>query len=245
MDVYERFTNPAFTMEKTDFDNVPDVFLEIAGHRGDGRAEDVEAHAERLLLALRLISDLPEAIHSFWTVDSNPFPAIVPPRYVLHETLLPLAKPENPYVITPEIAARAQELWPQLELRIADPRLSLAVRRFDDSYYRKRPDDRLIDLWIALETLFLQTDEGELRFRAALMIARYVGASQEARLKIFKDVKASYDLRSKLVHGAVKPRDKLAELVDRTGEILRLALLRCLPSHKPPAIDEILERLLT
>lgn len=243
MDVYELFSNPAFTRDRQDLDNVPDAFLEISVQRDSVRSEDVEAYAEKLLLTFRLISDVPVSIHPFWYVDTNPFPPIVPPRRVRHGEL-PFAIPEEPYVITTEHAVQVEELWAHSELRIKDPRLVLAVRRLDDSYHRKRPDDRLIDYWVALETLFLQVNEGELRYRAALSIARFLGDSQADRLDIFKDVKASYDLRSKLVHGVVKPIDKLAEIEKRTGELLRKALLRCIPSQKAPDNGEILENLL-
>ena len=246
MDVYEMFTNPAFTSEQRDLDNVPDVFLEIAGHRGDARDEDVEAYAEKLVLALRLISDVPVATHSFWYVDTNPLLAIVPPRYVRHETLLPLANPATPYVIRQETADRLEKLWPELELRITDPRLELAVRRLDDSYYRKRPDDRLIDLWIALEALFLAYGKGELRFRAALTIAHFLRTSQADRLALFKEVQESYDLRSKMVHGVQpEPKHKLPEVTDSTGDLLRQALLLFLRKRKAPQGDAILASLLT
>jgi hypothetical protein len=244
MDVYEMFSNPAFTSEKRDLDNVPDVLLEITGHRGATRAADVEAYAERLLLALRLINDLPVAIHSFWYIDTNPFPAIVLPRHVRHETL-PFAKPEDPYVITPEIASQVEELWPKLELRIQDTQLSLAVRRLDDSYYRKQPEDQLIDLWVALEALFLQDDKAELQFRAALMIARYIGESQDERWEIYEHVRKAYGLRSKLVHGGLPKKNiNVPELAERAGNYLRRALLRCLPTHKVPDSKEILKSLL-
>ena len=37
------------------------------------------------------------------------------------------------------------------------------MRRLDDWYLRKRPEDRLIDHWIALEAEFLAYGNGELR----------------------------------------------------------------------------------
>jgi hypothetical protein len=243
MDIYEVFSNPAFTRSRQDLDTVPDVFLELAFQRGSVRSEDVEAYAEKFLLTLRLIDDVPVSIHSFWYVDTNPFPSIVPPRRVLHEEL-PFARPEEPYVITPDHAAKIEELWMNSELHIKDPRLLLAVRRLDDSYHRKRPEDRLIDYWVALETLFLQVNEGELRYRASLSIARFLGNSQADRLAICKDVKTSYDLRSKLVHGVVKPVDKLAEIEKQTGSLLRQTLLRCIPKQQTPDNEEILENLL-
>jgi hypothetical protein len=120
------------------------------------------------------------------------------------------------------------------------------VRRLDDSYYRKRAEDRLIDLWIALEALFLAYGKGEQRFRAALTISHFLGASPTDRLKLFKRVQESYDLRSTMVHG-VEPKaaGKLPEIADWTGDLLRQSLLRFLPGRKAPDRDEILESLLT
>jgi hypothetical protein len=49
---------------------------------------------------------------------------------------------------------------------------ALARRRFDNAYERHNREDALVDLWIAFEALLVPDARAELRYRAALRIAR-------------------------------------------------------------------------
>lgn len=100
----------------------------------------------------------------------------------------------------------------QRRMRIVLDRLIEANRAVD-------PVDRVIDLGISLETLF--SDEGdrhEIGFRLAVRAARFLGRSQDAREKIFRQAKALYDPRSSAVHtGALskKNRSEMEQVIKR------------------------------
>jgi hypothetical protein len=103
----------------------------------------------------------------------------------------------------------------------------VARRRFQNIYYRQSDEDRLIDAWIAFEALFLADLEGELKFRAQMRVAQYTGADKADKESIRETLKRSYDMRSKIVHGARASKRKpeaVAACATETVDILRRAL---------------------
>ena len=77
-----------------------------------------------------------------------------------------------------------------------------AVRRYSFARDRHRPEDRMLDLMIAAEALFL--DDGntsELRYRLSLRAAFFLGQSGREREVIFRFMKLAYDARSSIAHG--------------------------------------------
>ena len=101
--------------------------------------------------------------------------------------------------------------------------LRVALRRFDYAYERTRPEDRLIDHWVALEALFLPDISQELSFRASLRIAYYVAGTPDEREEVFRKMRLSYDTRSDVVHGQRLKAD-VNEVASDTEEIVRRAL---------------------
>jgi len=101
--------------------------------------------------------------------------------------------------------------------------LRVALRRFNYAYERTRPEDRLIDHWVALEALFLPDISQELSFRASLRIAYYVAITADEREEVFRKMRLSYDTRSDVVHGQ-RLKANVREVASDTEEILRRAL---------------------
>ncbi len=106
----------------------------------------------------------------------------------------------------------------------------LPLARFRAGHRERSPADRLISYWIALESLFLGDERDELRFRAALRVAHYVGDSADARRLTFDKTRTSYDVRSKVVHGGAVSSDEIDLITEETEDILRASLLRLLLS---------------
>jgi hypothetical protein len=103
----------------------------------------------------------------------------------------------------------------------------VARRRFQNIYYRLSDEDRLIDAWIAFEALFLADLAGELNFRAQMLVAQITGTSKGDKEAIRETLKRSYDMRSKIVHGARASKRKpeaVAACATETVDILRRAL---------------------
>ena len=116
-------------------------------------------------------------------------------------------------------------------------RAALALARWNTASDRLTQEDKLIDYWIGLESLFLPDITDELAYRAAIRIAIYLGSNDLERQRIFEDMRASYRRRSAIVHGSVsesKGRKTLAtaEVSEVTRSYLRQVLLKILQSDK-------------
>jgi hypothetical protein len=116
----------------------------------------------------------------------------------------------------------------------ASKTLPVALRRFNQGYERERPDDRLIDHWVALEALFLPDDPPqELRHRASLRVAWFVAQGAREREQIFRQIRDSYDARSAIVHGR-EPKD-VRKTAQFTEDVLRHALRKAVTA--PTSLD--------
>lgn len=104
-----------------------------------------------------------------------------------------------------------------------------ALQRFKSSYERESPKDRLVDLFIAFESLFLP-NSGELTYRLQLSIAAYIGNFGE-RKKIFDDVGKGYKLRSSIVHGEAVNEEKVKEILLISEDYFRKCISKIL-QHK-------------
>ncbi len=123
-------------------------------------------------------------------------------------------------------------------------RLSLARLRFDLAYERTRPEDRLIDHWVALEALFSPSDRGEATYRIALRAAYFIGSSPAERQSIYLDLVKYYRTRSDVVHGR-KPKQDVKAAGEAVEEYLRRALRKAV-SHpatfRPDQLDVAVAR---
>ena len=129
-------------------------------------------------------------------------------------------------------------LWQLLEACAG--RFEFAIHRFNLAFDRLRWDDRIIDLVIAAESLFLNDisakDRGELRFRFALRAAKFIEHPSYSQYDVFGVMRRAYDVRSTIVHGGRpketslpdNPSATAPEFVDRIEELMRLALRKAL-----------------
>lgn len=79
-------------------------------------------------------------------------------------------------------------------------KLQIAIDRWIKSKTHKDPEDKIIDLVIAFEALYLP-DAGESTFKFAVRASWYLGKDREDRTKLFEVFKELYKCRSKVVHG--------------------------------------------
>jgi len=126
------------------------------------------------------------------------------------------------------------ELWRLLEEGAA--RFGFSIHRFNLAFDRGLLADRIVDLVIAAESLFLGDldvqDRGELRFRFALRAAKFIEHPVLGEREIFRVMRRAYDARSAIVHGG-SPNDtrlpdnqfaKLPTFIDAIEELMRLGL---------------------
>lgn len=150
----------------------------------------------------------------------------------------------NKYDLPPKEADEFSAFWKRFENATARGTLANAVRRFSYASDRDRDDDRLVDLMIAAESLFLADagapqERGELRYRLALRASFFIDSSEYSRRAIFKHMRRAYDARSAIVHGGGEPdRELLKSPTDAplslqdftrvTGHLLRVALKKAI-----------------
>ena len=137
-------------------------------------------------------------------------------------------------------------LWRNLELPKVRKELDVAVRRFGDSCVRHRNKDKLIDLMIAAEAIFLRgTKEGEKSFRLALRAGHFLGKGSSAK-DVRDQMALAYHCRSVLVHGGKPSSDKklkklnLQEFTDKVSGRIQTAILTAIDLlASPEAVDQL------
>lgn len=139
-------------------------------------------------------------------------------------TVSPIAK------LSHEKAEQVIHVWKLLQTSPNIERIRLPLRRWESSLLRQSLEDRLIDAWISLEAFLLGGKEGELSYRAAILLAEFLGTSGTDRKEIFDATRISYRWRSTIVHALsskkLAKQCSLQETVRITTEYLRLALLK-------------------
>jgi len=132
-------------------------------------------------------------------------------------------------------AQSLKALWNKLDMPVVKKELDVAVRRFGDSCVRHRDEDKLIDLMIAAESLFLRgTKEGEKSFRLALRAAQFLGEGAAASKEVYDRMRLAYYYRSALVHGAKPSSDRKLKKVDlmkfagEVGDDIQSAIFKAL-----------------
>ena len=161
------------------------------------RSEDLTPYIEKVITTLRLfkkgsihysaILDYPKVWKNHWGVSSHGGGEIYGPRYEL----------------TDKDIESLKAFWNKFKSLNTQnyPFLDVSIRRFNFSYERRLPEDKLIDYITAFEALYLKGVEKELSYRLALRCACFLGKDGEERRKIFEILKSAYDARSKIVHG--------------------------------------------
>jgi len=83
--------------------------------------------------------------------------------------------------------------------------LKLAAEYFNKSYEENvSPGDSIVDLIIALESLYLQGENRELGYKLAIRMSHVLSTDPHTRKHIFDKVKKAYRLRGRIVHGSKK-----------------------------------------
>ncbi len=136
-----------------------------------------------------------------------------------------------------------QKMWSDLTGGELERRrfLAMALRRFNMAFERQQLDDRIVDLMIAAESLFLNDsgdprERGEQRFRLAIRAAKFVEYPRYVPRQVFDLMRKAYNIRSEIVHGSsIKktnlpdmPDAKLNDFVLACEELMRLGIRKAL-----------------
>ncbi len=142
--------------------------------------------------------------------------------------------------------------WGQLQSEGIEKRkfLEVSIRRLGYAHERPRLEDKIIDLMIAAEALFLSDYKkdsyfGEIRYRLSLRAALFLANEPEAEKLVFRWMRAAYDLRSTLAHGGEVSHAKLpkrpdgsdvsvADFVATIQTYVRIALVKAINIAQEP-----------
>jgi len=117
------------------------------------------------------------------------------------------------------------------------PGVAKAIGRFVYGVDRKKEEDRLVDLMVGAESLFLPKEKDELAFklclRAALLWAS-LGLAGRSPTDVYQSMKKAYRLRSAIVHGAGRADPNLKETTLAAEEIMRQTITACLTDPPVP-----------
>ncbi len=133
-----------------------------------------------------------------------------------------------PYEISSEVAKELVPLFNRVHRLKKDSPLGLPTARLSDARSPRRLDESLIDLWIALESIFLPDDHArEMAQLVARSAAYYLGENERERRAIETKVSHSHHFRSALEHGRKHPDDKaLTQAVIETDDLVCRAIRR-------------------
>ncbi len=126
--------------------------------------------------------------------------------------------------------------------RESKPGLDTAVRRWIKSKSSESSfSDQLIDLRIALEALYLDNTEGELRFGLASHGAWHISQSTDERKQNFQTLLQTYKLASSAVHGGdVKTNDKNKTLLENAQTLCQKGIMKRLKEKVDPKWNELI-----
>ena len=122
----------------------------------------------------------------------------------------------------------------------AYPKLDLAITRWRRSKSSISPHEQLVELRIALESVLLGDDRGnvgEKRHRLAIRGAWFLGATYTERSKHFRSLKTLYDYASSVVHAGnpkEKPSAPLDDTISEVQGLCRQAILRIAKARAMP-----------
>jgi Apea-like HEPN len=195
--------------------------------------------ADRVLLALRLLKETPIFLGSRRAYQPGVIgSARTLPTRDAYYLLTGISIYREAYALNSAEIPVFREIYGGLARhfsRAAD----VAFRRFDLAQTRSLKEDKLLDYWVGLESLFAKQGETqELSYKFALRIAHYIGDSPTDRLSAFNDMREAYVVRSKVVHGEATSQgvDNATVLTERA---LRDSLRRAALEGQLPDIQSL------
>ena len=133
-------------------------------------------------------------------------------------------------------------------------KMKIPIGRWIKSHTSQISEDKMIDLGIALESLYLSGTESknEIRFRFSLHAAWHLGKDKEHREGLMKNFKAIYDWRSAVVHTGKFPKkgkgkkkrsytqEEVREFIRSAQDLCRDSIIKILEDGKFPNWNDLI-----
>ena len=143
------------------------------------------------------------------------------------------SEPNRRTAVTGQQIQEARDVYESLTSMSPDDRtrLSVPVDRLIESWGGKGHVDQIIDLAIALESLYLPEYDSEMSYRLRNRGARFLEADLTNRRALASQLKTFYSARSKAVHtGKIPETHKLGSRRVKTAELIGMTQELCLRS---------------
>ena len=130
-------------------------------------------------------------------------------------------------------------------------KMRIPIDRWLESKTSGNPDDKVIDLAIALESFYLLDRDGnsELSFQFRLRAAWFLGKDKAHRKELMKDFRQIYDWRSKVVHTGKLPNktkrtpftpEEVEAFITNAQNLCRDSILKILEDGKFPDWNDLI-----
>ena len=124
-------------------------------------------------------------------------------------------------------------------------KLQIPIDRWIQSKAGGEPVDKMIDLGIAFEALYVPDGGGDITYKFSIRAARHLGKDKEDRNKLLTKFKQIYDCRSKAVHNGKleempkfgKRRIPASDLIKKSQNFCRKSIMKVLNDGCPPNKD--------
>lgn len=132
-----------------------------------------------------------------------------------------------------------KKIWEKLKQ--TDKRGHISSNRLLYASEKTNSDDKLLDYFVGLESLFLPDSDSELNFRLSLRVAKILESDSSRQKEVFNFMKKMYGKRSNIVHG--KNKEIFNEDLQKLETILRKSIhmyLDCKEQFKEENLNKIL-----
>jgi hypothetical protein len=108
--------------------------------------------------------------------------------------------------------------------------LRIACSRFDRSLHDMDFEDKIIDLCIGFEALYLKGEYGQDKGQSiGLGCSMLLGLNNKERTKIYNNIKNAFKIRNDIIHGKSIKIKNLHIIVSNLEDYLRSSILRLIP----------------
>ena len=124
-------------------------------------------------------------------------------------------------------------------------KLQISINRWIRSKAPGNYVDKMIDLGIALEALYVPDGGGDLNYKFSIRAARHLGKDKEHREDLLQKFKHIYEYRSKAVHnGQLEQRPKfgkeripLSEFIAKTQDLCQESIMKVVKKKQSPNLN--------
>ena len=107
--------------------------------------------------------------------------------------------------------------------------IRIACDRFSKSYHDINPEDKLIDLMISFEALFIRSRKGNKGHRIGKKCSELIKIDKAEQKTIYCQLKESYSIRNDVLHGSPFNRADIFQRLPYLEDYLRRSILRLIP----------------